>query len=95
MIPIANTPFKKISIYLVGPITPVTERGNLWILTRVAFATRYPEAIAVANIGTETIAEASLKIFSRVDLPKIVFSNNGINFVFTTMEEVARLLSIH
>ena len=51
-----NTPFEKVAVDLVGPINPVTETENRSILTTVHFATRYPEAIAVANIDTETIA---------------------------------------
>ena len=34
-IPIINTPFEKVSIDLIGPLSPVTERENRWILTLV------------------------------------------------------------
>ena len=64
--PIINIPFETLAIDLVGPIAPVTESGNRWIVSLVDFATRYPETIALASIDTVTVAEALVKIFSRV-----------------------------
>ena len=61
----------------------------------MGFATRYLEAIAAANINSETIAKALLKLFSRVDLPKVVLSDNGSKYVAKTMEKVVILLYMH
>ena len=36
----------------MGPLSPVTDRGNRYILTLVDFSTRYPEAIALRSIDT-------------------------------------------
>ena len=43
--PLIDTPFERIAVYLVGPIAPVSDAGNRYILTVVDYATRYPEAI--------------------------------------------------
>ena len=57
------------AVDLVGPISPVSEKGNRYILTVVDFATRYPEAVALPKIETERVAEALLEVFSRVGFP--------------------------
>ncbi|KAI0222643.1 hypothetical protein LSAT2_026109, partial [Lamellibrachia satsuma] len=59
--PIINTPFQKVSIDLIGPLSPVTERGNRWILTLVDSATRYPEAVALQTTNTVEVAEKLLE----------------------------------
>ena len=80
---------------LVGPITPASERGHRYILTLVDYATRYPEAVPLKNIDTETVAEALLDMYSRLGIPEEVLSDQGTQFVSSCMEEVSRLLSIH
>ena len=63
-VPIIKTPFEKVAIDLIGPISPPSARGHRWILTLVDYATRYPEAVALTSTDTETVAEALLGIFS-------------------------------
>ena len=92
--PLVHTPFEKVAIDLIGPLSPPTSKGNRWILTLVDFATRYPEAVALAKTDTESIAEALLGIFSRVGLPTEILSDNGPQFVSSVMKEVARLASM-
>jgi hypothetical protein len=57
-LPLIKIPFWRIAMDLVGPIHPPSDRGNRYILTIVDYATRYPEAIPLANINTECVAEA-------------------------------------
>ena len=56
--------------------------------------TRFPEAVALKEITTSTVAEALLGIFSRVGLPLKVHSDRGPQFTSEMMKEVYRLLSI-
>ena len=63
--PLIDKPFKRVAINLVGPIGPPSEDGHRYILTLVDFATRYPEAVPLKNIDTETMTEALVDIFSR------------------------------
>ena len=93
-VPLVHLPFDKVGIDLIGPLSPVSNRGNRWVLTVVDYATRCPEAIALSRIDTETIAEALLGIFSRVAFPKEVLSDNGTQFVSHVMLEVSRLISV-
>jgi hypothetical protein len=50
--PLIDTPFKRVGIDLVGPITPMSDRGFRYILTVVDYSTRYPEAIPLKHITT-------------------------------------------
>ena len=92
--PLIDTCFRRIAIDLVGPLQPVTDRGNRYILTIVDLATRYPEAIALPRIETEYVAEALMEVFSRLGVPNEILSDNGSQFVSGMMKEVARLLGI-
>ena len=94
-VPIIEEPFQRIAMDLVGPIVPLSERGNRYILTVTDYATRYPEAVAaLPNIETETIAEALVEIYSRMGIPSEVLTDMGTQFTSAIMREVSRLLSI-
>ncbi|XP_053378778.1 uncharacterized protein LOC128548205 [Mercenaria mercenaria] len=85
--PVIKEPFHRIAINLIGPIAPVSDSGNRYILTVVDYATRYPEAVALPRIDTERVAEALLYIFSRVGLPGEVLSDRGSQFTSDLMKE--------
>lgn len=92
--PLIDMPFKRVAIDLIGPISPPSKEGYRYILTLVDYATRYPEAVPLKNIDTETVAEALVDIFSRLGIPEDILSDLGTQFVSDCMKEVARLLSI-
>ena len=92
--PLIDMPFKRVAIDLIGPISPPSKEGHRYILTLVEDATRYPEAVPLKNIDTETVAEALVDIFSRLGIPEDILSDLGTQFVSDCMKEVARLLSI-
>ena len=92
--PLIEKPFQRVAIDLVGPISPPSEDGHRYILTLVDYATRYPEAVPLKNIDTETVAEALVDIFSRLGVAEEILSDLGTQFVSECMKEVARLLSI-
>ncbi|XP_062588249.1 uncharacterized protein LOC134249909 [Saccostrea cucullata] len=86
--------FKRVAVDIVGPIHPVTDKGNRYILTLIDFASRYPEAIPLASIETERVAEGLLEIFSRMGIPDEILSDMGSQFKSALMREVSRLLSV-
>ena len=92
--PLIDKPFKRVAIDLVGPISPPSEVGHRYILTLVDFSTRYPEAVPLKNIDTETVAEALVDIFSCLGVSEEILSDLGTQFVSDCMGEVTRLLSI-
>ena len=83
--PLIDKPFKRVAIDLVGPIGPPSEDGHRYILTLVDFATRYPEAVLLTNIDTETVAEALVDILSRLGVPEEILSDLGTQFVSECM----------
>jgi hypothetical protein len=94
VMPIIDTPFKRVAVDLIGPILPVTGRGNRYILTLVDYATRWPEAVALKNIETTTVAEALVEMFTRIGVPEEWLSDQGSQFTSGVMREVGRLLSM-
>ena len=95
LMPMIDIHFLKVAIDLMGPLSPLTDRTNRWILTLVDCATQYPEAIPLLSTTTEVVAEALHSRFTRVGFPNEVFSYNGPKFVSSVMSEVARLMTIH
>ncbi|XP_065921901.1 uncharacterized protein [Magallana gigas] len=92
--PLKDEPFQRVAVDLVGPLSPITDKGNRYILTLVDYATRYPEAIALPSIETERIAEALLEMFSRIGIPREMLTDMGAQFTSALMSEVSRLISL-
>lgn len=92
--PLIEVPFQRIAVDIVGPIHPITEKGNRYILTIVDYATRYPEAVALPGIEAERVAEALVEVFSRVGVPAEILTDRGTQFTSGVMAEVSRLLSM-
>ncbi|CAM4573874.1 unnamed protein product [Lepidochelys kempii] len=80
-LPIIEETFQKVAMDIVGPLSKTTQSGKKYILGVVDFATRYPEAVALASIEADTVADALLTIFSRVGFPKEVLTDQGSNFM--------------
>jgi len=89
-----DLPFKRVAVHLVGPIAPVPDQGNRYILTMVDYATRYPEATPLKSIEAETVAEALVTMFSSVGVPQKLLSDQGSQFLSRVMK-VSRLLSLN
>ena len=54
--------------------------------------TRFPECVPLGDISSSSVAEALLRIFSRVGLPDRIHSNRGSQFTSEMMQELNRLL---
>lgn len=92
--PIIDVPFRRVAVDLVGPLVPITDKGNRYILTIVDYATRYPEAVALPSIETERVAEALIEVFCRVGFPREMLTDMGTQFTSDLMSEVSRLISL-
>lgn len=78
----------------VGPL-PKTKSGNQFLLTIMCIATRYPEAIPLRKITSQSVVKALIKFFSTFGLPKIVQTDQGTNFLSGIFEQVLQSLSIN
>ena len=47
---VIDIPFRRVSVDIVGPLVPITDNGNRFILTLVDYVTRCPEAVALPSI---------------------------------------------
>lgn len=88
--PMIDDPFKRVAIDIVGLIVPSSSSGNRCILTMVDVTTRYPDTVALRNIGTEQVAEALVEMFSRYRIPAEILSDRGSNFTSGLIKEVTR-----
>ena len=77
--PLLDTPFKRVAVDLIGPIFPSSEKGYRYILSMADYATRYPDAVLLKNIDTETVAEALLDMYSRLGFPEEDLSDNMVH----------------
>lgn len=85
-VPIISEPFSRVSMDLIGPLSPTSAEGHQYILTVIDTATGFPAAISMKEITS--VAEALLSIFVRVGIPKEILSNNGPQFVYQLMGEL-------
>ena len=89
--PLIDMPFKRVAVDIVGLIAPPSEAGHRYILTLVDYATRYSEAVPLKMITTEAVAEALLDIYSRVDIPEEVSTDQVTQFL--SDDQVTQFLS--
>ena len=92
-LPIIDVPFKRIGMDILGPMTR-SRKGKRYLLTICDYATRYPEAVPLSNIRTDTVAEALINVFSRVGIPEEIIHDQGSNFMSETMKSICEKLNI-
>lgn len=92
--PLIDTPFERVAVDIIGPLKPVSNRGNRYILTMVDFATRYPDAVALPAIDSATVTDGLVEMFSRVGFPREILCDQASCFTSDLMREVNDLLAI-
>lgn len=92
-IPVMGEPFEHVIIDCVGPL-PKSKSGNLFLLTIMCTATRFPEAIPLRKITASAILKALIKFFATFGLPKIIQTDQGTNFMSKIFNQVLQSLSI-
>ncbi|KAG8193339.1 hypothetical protein JTE90_022969 [Oedothorax gibbosus] len=70
LVPIIKEVFSRVCIDTVGPL-PCSGKGNRHLVTALCVASKYPEAVLVADIRSETVTGTLLLIFSRWDFTKV------------------------
>ena len=88
-------PLERIAIDIVGPIYPVTERGNLYILTVTDYFTRFVEAYAIPDQTAQTVADKLVtEWICRYGVPEVIHSDQGRNFISDLFTKMCDLLEI-
>jgi site-specific DNA-cytosine methylase len=81
-------PFDRLSIDLVGKLTP-TSAKNQWILTIIDAFTNYVQFIALPNKAADTVVQAFYKhVICVHGAPKVVLSDNGGEFTADVFERL-------
>ncbi|UYV84616.1 K02A2.6-like, partial [Cordylochernes scorpioides] len=80
IVPLPSKPWMKLGIDIVGPI------GHHYVLTVIDYYSSYPEAMIIEDISSKTIIEKLMENFARHGYPHEVVTDNGLQFVSTSME---------
>lgn len=91
----ATAPFEKIYMDLVGPISPMGSKGNLYVFTCSCDLTKYAIAVPMRDCSALTTAKAFVHGFVlKYGFPTEIVSDNGTNFVSELLKEVTKLLKV-
>ncbi|GBM95981.1 Retrovirus-related Pol polyprotein from transposon 412 [Araneus ventricosus] len=93
LVPIISEVFSKINFDACGPL-PTTPNGNRYLITAICLASKYPDAVPVPNIGSTSIIEAMIQIFSRMGFPKEMQTDQGTSFMSNLAIEFAEKFGI-
>ncbi|UYV66893.1 ACSF3 [Cordylochernes scorpioides] len=80
IVPLPSKPWMKLGIDIVGPI------GHHYVLTVIDYYSSYPEAMIIEDISSKTIIKKLMEIFARHGYPHEVVTDNGLQFVSTSMK---------
>ncbi|UYV69790.1 hypothetical protein LAZ67_7000738, partial [Cordylochernes scorpioides] len=80
IVPLPSKPWMKLGIDIVGPI------GHHYVLTVIDYYSSYLEAMIIEDISSKTIIEKLMEIFAIHGYPHEVVTDNGLQFVSTSME---------
>ena len=86
-------PFKRVAMDIVGPLNR-SGRGHKFILVLCDYSTKYPEAVPLKTIDSETVANAMIDVFSRLGIPHEILTDQGSNFMSSIMCQLCKLLGI-
>ena len=85
-------PLERIEIDILGPL-PETDRGNKFVAVVVDMYTKWPEAYALPDQETCTVAQAVMDNFvCRFGFPRGVLSDQGRNFESRTFRGLCSLI---
>ena len=90
-----DVPMQLICMDLVGPISPVTSRGNRFILTCIDMLTGFTVAIPIKDKSANTVCDAyRAHIYCTFGGSARILTDNGTEFKNEQMEELCGQLNI-
>ena len=91
--PTPDVRFDQVHLDIVGPLP--SSKGYSYLLTCIDHFTRWPEAIPIANITAETVAEAFATTWiARFGVPSTVTTYHSSQFESGLWEQLMHLLGI-
>ena len=89
----ADQPWDHLEIDLIGPL-PISQKGCTYILSIVDVCTAYTALRALKSKEMEEVARKLWEVFTDFGTPKILQSDNGLEFVNKVMTAVTTLYGI-
>ncbi len=90
-IPVPSRRFSHVHIDIVGPLP--SSLGYSYLLTMIDRTTRWPEAVPLASISTESCVRAFISSWvSRFGVPSTLTSDRGAQFTSSVWTGVCRVL---
>eukprot|EP00731_Ephydatia_muelleri_P023038 Em0015g621a len=75
-----QSPWFHLGVNFIGPISPVSSKGNCFILTLSDYFIKWVEAVPLPTKESNGIAEALIRIFLRMGFPTLVTTDQGGEF---------------
>ena len=91
--PTARKPFEAVAIDFLGPLIS-TDSGNRYILSCVDLFSRFSVLNALPNCSSEAVISCLINIFDKFGYPKILLSDNALEFKANSVQLFAKLNSI-
>lgn len=90
---IPEAPMQTVHVDISGPY-PQTINGNRFIVAYVCAFSKWPEAYAVSNITSDTVADTLADFISRHGCPQTLITDRGSNFISQAITKVYQELGI-
>ena len=91
--PIARKPFEAVAIDFLGPLIS-TDSGNRYILSCVDLFSRFSVLNALPNRSSEAVISCLINIFDKFGYPKILLSDNELEFKANCVQLFAKINSV-
>ena len=88
-----DSPWHRIGIDLIGPL-PVTNLGNVHIITCTDYFTKWAEAAAIPDKEAITVASFLFKLITRHGSPVIIQSDQGREFINNVNKHLFELTGV-
>ena len=91
--PTITEPHDEVAVDIIGPL-PRAKGGYRFALTTICMASRWPEVFPLAKPDASHVAQALVQSFSRNGIPSKLLSDQGTQFMSSTIKELCRICGI-
>jgi transposase InsO family protein len=92
-LPIPSRPFERMSVDILGPITPISKQGHRYIIIFVDYFSRYVIAQSIKEADAKTTAKVFIDdVICKHGRPDTLLSDLGSNFMSQLMQEVLLMM---
>jgi transposase InsO family protein len=93
-LPVPSRPFERMSVDILGPITPISKQGHRYIIIFVDYFSRYVIAQPVKDADAKTTAKIFIDdVICKHGRPDTLLSDLGSNFMSKLMQEVLLMMN--